>query len=286
MSTSNTTPQRPSAFGAAAFKKAIDVVAHYVDFSDKSSSWSGSQSGDEGTETPANKELRTPLLQSQAPASGDSPTTSTLHPHTPSDDFEAKADQQTPVSEQSQHPAQVDAETDLSPAVSEQPQSSAQMDVQRQQEDADASSSSNDGAHTPTKEDLRAPLLPSQPVEQESHTQPAMSQEEICSPVMSQKDMSHAHKFETPSPKVAASSGLEKLGSGLLDPSLLQQLLDDHVPPSEVPSSPIRHAEPMLAPANGHHGIHSLLKHFLLPSNFWGIARHLLLVKCGTEHCL
>lgn len=269
MSASSTSPQRPSAFGAAAFKKAIEVVAHYVDFSDKSSSWSGSQSGDEGTETPANnEELRTPLLQSQTAASGDSQTTPKLHPRTPSDNFEAKADRQPPVSEQSQYPAQVDAETDLSPAVSEQPHSPAQMDVQRQQEDADASSSSNDGAHTPTKEDLRAPLLPSQPVEQESHTQPSMSQEERCPPVMSQEDMSHAHKYETPSPKVAASGGLEKLGSGLLDPSLLQQLLDDHAPPPEIPSSPIRHAEPVVAPANGHHGMRPPLKHYLLPSDF------------------
>lgn len=236
MSNSNTVPQRPSAFGAAAFKKAIEVVAHYVDFSDKSSSWSGSQSGDEGTETPANnEELRTPLLPSQTVASADSPTSPKLHPQTPSDDFEAKADRQPPVSEQSHTPAQVDAEADLSPAVSEQSHTPAQMDVQHQTEDADASSSSNEGAHTPTREDLRAPLLPSQPVEQEPYTQASM--------------------LETPSPVVLASSGLEKLGSGLLDPSLLQQLLDDDAPPPEIPSSPIRHAEPVLAPTTEHHGI-------------------------------
>ena len=226
MSSSSPSAQRPSAFGAAAFQKAIDVVAHYVDFSDKSSSWSGSHSGDEGTETPDNnEELRTPLLQSQPATPEDSTTTPELDSHMPNDEIEAEADRLPHMhSDQSQNPAQVD--------------------VQRQEVDADASSSSNDGAHTPTKEDLRAPLLPSQPVEQEPHTQAS-----------------------TPSPKVAATSGFEKLGSGLLDPSLLQQLLDDHAPPPEMPTSPIRHVEPVIAPPNGHHGMHPPLIHHLLPSD-------------------
>ena len=217
MSSSSPSSQRPSAFGAAAFKKAIDVVAHYVDFSDKSSSWSGSQSGDEGTETPEKKEdLRTPLLQSQPAVPEDSATTPELDSHVPNDEVDGEADRLPPASDQLQNPAQVD--------------------VQCQQEDADASSSSNDGAHTPTKEDLRAPLLPSQPVEHEPNTQASLS--------------------ETPSPKVAATSGFGKLGSGLLDPSLLQQLLDDRAPPPEMPTSPIRHAEPVVTPPNGHHGMH------------------------------
>ena len=219
MSSSSPSSQRPSGFGAAAFKKAIDVVAHYVDFSDNSSSWSGSQSGDEGTETPDNnEELRTPLLQSQPAAPEASVDTPELGAHTPNDEVEAEADRLPPVSD------------------SGQSQSPVEVDMQRQQEDADASSSSNDGAHTPTKEDLRAPLLPSQPVEPEPHTQPSMS--------------------ETPSPKVATTSGFEKLGTGLLDPSLLQQLLDDRAPPPEVPTSPTRHAEPVI-PQSRHDGMHS-----------------------------
>lgn len=229
MSSSSHSAQRPSASRAAAFQKAIDVVAHYVDFSDKSSSWSGSHSGDEGTETPDNnEELRTPLLQSQTATLEESAATPELNPRIENDKMEAEADRLPHMhSDQSQNPAQVD--------------------VQPQQVDADASSSSNDGAHTPTKEDLRAPLLPSQPVEQEPHTQASMS--------------------ETPSPKVAATSGFEKLGSGLLDPSLLQQLLDDHAPPPEMPTSPIRHVEPVIAPPTGHHGMHSPLIHYLLPSD-------------------
>lgn len=220
MSSSSPSPQRPSASGAAAFKKAIDVVAHYVDFSDKSSSWNGSQSGDEGTETPDNnEELRTPLLQSQPAAPEDSADTPDLGSHISSNEVEAEADRLPTVSESSN-----------------QSQIPAQVDVQRQQEDADASSSSNDGAHTPTKEDLRAPLLPSQPVEHEPHTQASSS--------------------ETPSPIVAASSGFDKLGTGLLDPSLLQQLLDDRAPPPEMPTSPTRPTEPVIAPQNGHHGMH------------------------------
>lgn len=216
MSSSTPSSQRPSAFGAAAFKKAIDVVAHYVDFSDKSSSWSGSQSGDEGTETPEkNEELRTPLLQSQPATPEDSAATPELDSQMPIDAVDAEANRLPPVSDQLQNPAQVD--------------------VQRQPEDADASSSSNDGTHTPTKEDLRAPLLPSQPVEHEPHTQASMS--------------------ETPSPNVAATGGFGKLGSGLLDPSLLQQLLDDHAPPPEMPTSPTRHAEPVVFPPTEHHGM-------------------------------
>jgi len=40
---------------------------------------------------------------------------------------------------------------------------------------------------------------------------------------------------------------LENLGSGLLDPSLLVQLLDEHAPPPDMPYAPIRHVEPVLA---------------------------------------
>lgn len=217
MSASTPASQRPSPFGAAAFRKAIDVVAHYVDFSDHSSSWSGSQSGDEGTETPdKHEELRTPLLQSQTAPADDSAATPDVDQHTRKETAQVEVKQADRLAPVSQNP---------------------QVDVQRQQKNADASSSSNDGAETPTKEDLRAPLLPSQPMEQETHTQAS----------------------SLPSPKVPAASGLDNLGSGLLDPSLVQRLLDDDASPPDMPSSPIRHAEPVAVPPNGNYGMHQLL---------------------------
>lgn len=217
--------QRPSLFGAAAFRKAIDVVAHYVEFSDKSSSWSGSQSGDERTETPDNnKELRTPLLQSHPVPSDDSP-------------------------ESNQHTPRHSAQAEIIPAdqLAQQMQNLAQMDVPRRRDHVDASSSSNDGTETPSKEDLRAPSLLSQPAEPETHT--------------------HG------SPKVAATSGLEQLGSGLLDPSLLQRLLDDDAPLPEMPASPIRHVQPVTVPLNASHGMQHMLNDSAAPSN-------VVLVRC------
>lgn len=223
MSAPESSPQRASPFGAAAFTKAINVVAHYVDFSDRSSSWNGSQSDGEGTETPDNNEdLREPLLQNPSPASAGNA---------------ALQDGVECISEDSAH-------TDAMPAhktasVSEELQNPAQVDVQSHHEQSDGSSLSDDGAQTPTKQDLRTPLLQSQPVDQEALT--------------------HA---SSGSPKVAASSGMEKLNSALLDPSLLQQLLDDYAPPPDVPELPIQHAEPVAvsanenAPPNGNHGKH------------------------------
>lgn len=207
--------QRPSLFGAAAFQKAINVVAHYVEFSDKSSSWSGSQSGDERTETPDNnEELRTPLLQS--------------HPIPSDDSADApEADLQTP--RQSYKAEIVPADQ-----LTQQLHNLAQMDVLCQRESADASSSSNEGTETPSKDDLRAPLLLSQPPEQDTQI--------------------HG------SPKVAATNGLEQLGSGLLDPGLLQQLLDDDAPPPDMPPSPIRHVESFAVPLIGSHGMYHKLK--------------------------
>ncbi|KAL3140245.1 hypothetical protein ABBQ38_004517 [Trebouxia sp. C0009 RCD-2024] len=204
--------QRPSLFGAAAFQKAIDVVAHYVEFSDKSSSWNGSQSGDERTETPDNnEELRTPLLQS--------------HP-VPSDDSTDTPEVDLQMPRQSSKAGVIPADQ-----LTQQLHNLAQMDVLRQRESADASSSSNEGTETPSKDDLRAPLLLSQPAEQDTQL--------------------HG------SPKVAAANGLEQLGSGLLDPSLLQQLLEDDAPPPDMPASPISHVEPVAVPLIGNHDMES-----------------------------
>ena len=226
MSAPKSSPQRASQRGTAAFTKAINVVAHYVDFSDHSSSWSGSQSDGEGTETPDNNEdLREPLLQSSSPAS------------------DSKAELQGDVEQSSDESSHMDAmPADKVATVSEELQNPAQVEVQSDHEHSDGSSLSDDGAQTPTKEDLRTPLLQSQPVDQE--------------------DLTHA---SSGSPKVAASSGLGKLNSGLLDPSLLQQLLDDHAPPPDVPEPPSQHAEPVVisahenGPPNGNHGRHQPL---------------------------
>ncbi len=207
--------QQASPFGAATLKKAVNVLAHYVDFSDASSSWSGSQSDRDGAETPDNAELRTPLLQSQA----------------------AEPDQVVADSGHVEHLAEIEVQKSAPTAakvspVSEQAQTPTDEDVQSPHRNVGRATSSNDGAQTPTKEDVRTPLLQSQPVDHGT-VSPAQSE----------------------SPRVPPSGGLENLGSGLLNPSLLEQLLDEHAPPPDMPYGPIRHVVPVNAP--DHPGDHS-----------------------------
>lgn len=198
--------QQASPFGLATLKKAVDVIAHYVEFSDNSSSWSGSEQ--DGAETPHdNEDLQTPLLQSKSPQA-----------------YKAKI-----VMENTTDPAEVNvsspaAASDKASLVSAEVNIPSDPEVQSPHRDADGASSSNDGAQTPTRHDLRTPVLQSQPMDQGT-VSPAQSD----------------------SPKVAPSGGLENLGSGLLDPSLLVQLLDEHAPPPDMPYAPIRHVEPVLA---------------------------------------
>lgn len=198
--------QQAPPFGLATLKKAVNVIAHYVEFSDNSSSWSGSEKG--GAETPReNEDLQTPLLQSE-----------------PSQAYKVNS-----ALDNTTDPAEVNASSpaatsDKAPLVSAEVNIPSEPEVQSPHRDADGASSSNDGAQTPTRHDLRTPVLQSQPMDQGT-VSPAQSD----------------------SPKVAPSGGLENLGSGLLDPSLLEQLLDEHAPPPDMPYAPIRHVEPVLA---------------------------------------
>ncbi len=198
--------QQASPFGLATLKKAVNVIAHYVEFSDNSSSWSGSEK--DGAETLLdNEDLQTPLLQSESPQA-----------------YKAKI-----VVENTTDPAEVNASSpaatsDKASLVSAEVNILSDPEVQSPHRDADGASSSNDGAQTPTRHDLRTPVMQSQPMDQGT-VSPAQSD----------------------SPKVAPSGGLENLGSGLLDPSLLVQLLDEHAPPPDMPYAPISHVEPVLA---------------------------------------
>ena len=200
--------QQASTYGLATLKKAVNVIAHYVDFSDNSSSWSGSQSDKDGAETPHSKDdLHTPLLQSD---SGEDDKAATAL-NTAS--FTAETDLNDP-------PASTDKVSLL--AAHENTPSDQVVQSPR---DADSASSSSDGARTPKNQDLRTTVMQSPPVDHE-----------IASPAQSE------------SPKVPPSGGLENLGSGLLDPSLLKQLLDEHAPPPDMPYAPIRHVEPVNTP--------------------------------------
>ncbi len=199
--------QQASPFGLATLKKAVNVIAHYVEFSDNSSSWSGSDK--DGAETPHNNEdLQTPLLQSES----------------------AQAYTAEIALDNATNPAEVDVSSPGATPDKASLVSAAEVnipsdpEVQSPHRDTDGASSSNDGAQTPTRHDLRTPVLQSQPMDQGT-VSPAQSD----------------------SPKVAPSGGLENLGSGLLDPSLLEQLLDEHAPPPDMPYAPIRHVEPVLA---------------------------------------
>lgn len=200
--------QQASTYGLATLKKAVNVIAHYVDFTDNSSSWSGSQSDRDGAETPHSKDdLHTPLLQSDS-REGDK---AAITVNTAS--FPAESELSDPA-----------ASTDKVSLLSAHETTPSDQVVQSPR-DADSASSSSDGARTPTNQDLRTTVLQSPPVDQE-----------IASPAQSE------------SPKVPPSGGLENLGSGLLDPSLLKQLLDEHAPPPDMPYAPIRHVEPVNAP--------------------------------------
>lgn len=200
--------QQASTFGLATLKKAVNVIAHYVDFSDNSSSWSGSQSDRDGAETPHSKDdLHTPLLQSDSGEVDKAATTLNTA------SFSAEGELSDPA-----------ASTDKVSLLSAHENTPSDQVVQSPR-DADSASSSSDGARTPTNQDLRTTILQSPPVDQE-----------IASPAQSE------------SPRVPPSGGLENLGSGLLDPSLLKQLLDEHAPPPDMPYAPIRHVEPVIAP--------------------------------------
>lgn len=200
--------QQASPFGLATLKKAVNVIAHYVEFSDNSSSWSGSEK--DGAETPRDSEnLQTPLLQSESSKAYDAKTA--LDNTTDTDPAEVIVSSPAAISDKA---SLVSAEVNIP----------SDPEVQSPHRDADGASSSNDGAQTPTRHDLRTPVLQSQPMDQGT-VSPAQSD----------------------SPKVAPSGGLENLGSGLLDPSLLVQLLDEHAPPPDMPYAPIRHVEPVLA---------------------------------------
>ena len=214
-----------SPFGLATLKKAVNVLAHYVDFSDNSSSWSGSQPDADETETPNSEDLRTPLLQSQ-PAKPDTVITA-------DDDSEHVGDKELL--------GQAPAAEKVSSSPEPVPLSESDVDVQSPHGTAGRASSSNDGTQTPTKHDLRTPLMQSQPVEQG-----------IASSVHSE------------SPKVPPSGALENLGSGLLNPSLLEQLLDDHAPPPDMPYAGITHVVPVTAP--DHPGEHSAQHLVALPA--------------------
>lgn len=231
-----------SPFGLATLKKAVNVLAHYVDFSDNSSSWSGSQPDADETETPNSEDLRTPLLQSQ-PAEPDAVIAA-------SDDSEHVGDNELP----GQAPAAEKVSLFPEPVPL-----SADVDVQSPHGTAGRASSSDDGTQTPTKHDLRTPLMQSQPVEHG-----------IASSVHSE------------SPKVPPSGGLENLGSGLLNPSLLEQLLDDHAPPPDMPYAGITHVVPVTAPdhpdleAAGHpalksHGSGWILTTFIMVAEMFGL---------------
>ena len=206
-------PRQASPFATATFKKAIDVIAHYVDFSDHSSSWSGSPTEDFEAESPrnVNEELHSPLLHS--------------------DSAELAETASVDSSGQPAHVADVQTLPAAKASLASEESQASTMHVQSPHSSPGETrfSSSNDGAHTPTKEDLRTPLLSSQPVDHG-----------IASPTQCE------------SPKVPPSRGLENLGSGLLNPSLLEQLLDDHAPLPNVPHTEIRHAVPVVA--TGHPG--------------------------------
>ncbi|KAL0023611.1 hypothetical protein WJX77_006953 [Trebouxia sp. C0004] len=234
--------QQASPFGLATLKKAVNVIAHYVDFSDNSSSWTGSDK--DGAETPHNNEdLQTPLLQSES----------------------AQAHKAEVGLDNAINPAEVAVSGPAATLDKTSLVSAAEVnipldpEVQSPHRDADRASSSNDGAQTPTRHDLRTPVLQSQPMDQGT-VSPAQSD----------------------SPKVAPSGGLELLGSGLLDPSLLEQLLDEHAPPPDMPYAPIRHVEPVLAaehpdvesaghPALKSHGSGWILTTFIMVAEMFGL---------------
>ena len=235
--------QRQSTFGAA-LKKAADVVGHYVDFSDHSSSWGDSASEHDGADTPTqNEDLRTPLLHSQ-PIDADDALDS-------SDHLSSSAGSDAPSQQVSRDEAAV------------VPEQAADLTAHKLPAVSDHASSPPEGQQTPSKDDLRSTPEISQPADESAETEgssPSASQDVIQTPAREDarstpddsqpKNQYNALPAQSDSPKVPPSGGLENLGSGLLDPSLLEQLLDEHAPPPDMPGTPVQHVAPVNAAEN------------------------------------
>ena len=254
----------PSPF--AAFKKATDLIGHYVDFSDSSSVVSSGSADHEPTssvtDTAGKHNLQVPLLADETrhdlSVTSDGPDTpaqsvadSISGSPNSSSESQTVAAKQTPDVEgfAQSLPSQPSGEAVTSPESSD---SANDMDAYPEVPPAPsdllpaeaATSDSSDGAQTPTQQDTRASYLQSQPVD-----------EDIV--------QSAATSSGQPQP---VSGDLGRMGSGILNPSLLIPLLSDHPLPEPshhgelyVPHEPDAHISGEQVPCSIHLHSHRLV---------------------------
>ena len=207
-------PQQESTSGVPIVKKLANLVGHYIDFSDSSSIGSFAAS-DSGFVSSDKNELSKPLLGDATDKHGPAATEG---PDTPA---QSSADSVSSSPSSGYEPQQIAAETPQLRTSDLESQSSGSVDaIPESSDSADEPSidlaqspasqqsvtrRSSDGARTPTQQDVRTLQLQSQPVE-----------EEVVPVVTSNGSLPKQH-----------SGDLQRLGSGILDPSLLQPLLSD-----------------------------------------------------------
>lgn len=234
----------PSPF--AALKKASNLIGHYVDLSDSSSVLSSSsiepEPSDVVTETSEKNDLQVPLLATERTHSAPNPASD--GPDTPSQSI-ANSPSGSPASNAEPSPVATLKTPDIElRAASSSRQSSGEatpessdsaddveMDSDPQQlprqssAEAATTSDSSDGAQTPTQQDIRASRLQSQPAPEEV----------VPAAVISHGSQAHP-------------GDLDRLGSDILDPSLLAPLLSNEPLPElshqgemYVPHEPAAH---------------------------------------------
>ena len=223
----NATPgsHLPSPF--AAFKKATDLIGHYIDFSDSSSGISSGSAEHESaslaTDTSGKHNLQVPLLADET--RHDIAVTASNGPDTPAQsvadsmsgspnsysESQTVAAKQTPNVRAQSLASEPSIEAVTSPESSdsangvdmypEVPQAPSQLLA-----DEAATSDSSEGAQTPRQQDIRASHLQSQPVDE---------------------DILPSAATLSGQPQTV-SADLDRMGSGILNPSLLTPLLSDH----------------------------------------------------------
>lgn len=217
----------PSPF--AAFRKATGLIGHYVDFSDSSSVVSSGSGDPESpvvkTEKSEKSDLQVPLLAAEA--EHDTAITASHGPDTPSQSI-ASSVNGSPTSQTSPQTVTAKQTPDVQPPTYDTasqrsadltPESSASADATEaypspphlQGRSASAAASvSSDGTQTPKQQEIRTSRLESQPAEEEP------------TPLKANGINSQAQ----PDP-----NDLSRLGSGILDPSLLAPLLSNNAMP-------------------------------------------------------